>query len=166
MKMRVHLKYIHPKYYESMGKMIDSVAKEKKFLARSIGPTFEQIESFAKNCIDRNLPYYVALHKGIVVGNITIEVAKSKLESHVGNVGMCIQKKFRHKGIGLKLVTKAIIHAFQVNKLSRIQLSVYTDNIPAISLYHKAGFTVDGIMKKRLKLNREFKDVIYMSITK
>jgi RimJ/RimL family protein N-acetyltransferase len=48
--------------------------------------------------------------------------------------------------------------------LERIELGVFASNIPAIKLYEKAGFVVEGVKKKARKLDGVYDDMIQMAL--
>lgn len=66
-------------------------------------------------------------------------------DAHITNI--VVNKNYRHKGIGSKLLEKLIILAKEQNKTS-LTLEVNTKNINAQKLYLKFGFKNLGIRKK------------------
>ena len=56
------------------------------------------------------------------------------------------------------------IKAAKAFGLEKVELEVYTSNTPAIKLYEKFGFVCEGIKKKARKLDREYYDVMIMSL--
>ncbi len=65
-------------------------------------------------------------------------------ETEIFNVG--VAPKFRRKGLGKALIEK-FIEASREKETEVIFLEVRTSNIPAITLYEKAGFVFCGIRK-------------------
>jgi putative acetyltransferase len=63
---------------------------------------------------------------------------------HVGQIGMGVRDDWQGKGAGSALMLAMIDLADKWLNLSRIELEVYTDNEPAIHLYRKFGFVVEG----------------------
>ena len=57
---------------------------------------------------------------------------------------------------------KRIIDQAKTMKIRIIELEVITDNLRAISLYHKMGFTDIGIYKNYFFVNGLFKDAVIM----
>lgn len=66
-------------------------------------------------------------------------------DAHITNI--VVNKDYRHKGIGSKLLERLIILAKEQNKTS-LTLEVNTKNINAQKLYLKFGFKNLGIRKK------------------
>jgi RimJ/RimL family protein N-acetyltransferase len=48
--------------------------------------------------------------------------------------------------------------------LERIELEVFASNTPAITLYEKKGFVVEGVKKKARKLDGVYDDMIQMAL--
>ena len=48
--------------------------------------------------------------------------------------------------------------------LERIELEVFASNDPAIALYKKLGFAVEGLKRKALKRDGIYDDVIQMAV--
>ena len=48
--------------------------------------------------------------------------------------------------------------------MEKIELEVYTSNLPAIKLYEKRGFILEGIKKKVRKLDGEYFDLKIMAL--
>ncbi|MEK7786498.1 MAG: GNAT family N-acetyltransferase, partial [Chloroflexota bacterium] len=65
---------------------------------------------------------------------------------HVGQIGMAVRDDWQGKGAGTALMQAAIDLAEKWLNLSRLELEVYTDNEPAIRLYKKLGFSIEGTL--------------------
>jgi RimJ/RimL family protein N-acetyltransferase len=72
----------------------------------------------------------------------------------------------RGKGYGFQATKKLLHFGFNDQNLNRIYLSVYEDNLPAISLYTKCGFKKEGVLIEADFVNGQFKNVIIMAILK
>lgn len=68
----------------------------------------------------------------------------------------------RRRGIGSALVHHAIDWA-RKTEIHRIQLSVVADNGPAVALYLKHGFEIEGTLNKGFRLEGRFHDVLIMA---
>lgn len=85
--------------------------------------------------------------------------------SHVGYLGgLAIHPDFAGKGYGKKMMEAIIERGRQINLL-RIELTADVINEKAISLYEKAGFVKEGILKKYtwLKSENRFLDEVLMA---
>lgn len=65
---------------------------------------------------------------------------------HVGQIGMAVRDDWQGKGAGTALMQAAIDLADKWLNLSRLELEVYTDNEPAVRLYRKFGFVIEGTL--------------------
>jgi L-phenylalanine/L-methionine N-acetyltransferase len=85
--------------------------------------------------------------------------------SHTAYIGgLAIHPAFAGKGLGLKMMQE-IIDLGKENNLLRLELSVGSENFTAQSLYKKAGFVEEGVLRKYTHLVSEgkFLDEIMMS---
>jgi putative acetyltransferase len=85
----------------------------------------------------------VAVLDGRIVGTADLTRDKGRC-SHVGHIGMCVHDDFHRRGIGARLMAALVDTADNWLNLRRLQLAVYVDNAPAIALYKKFGFVVEG----------------------
>lgn len=73
-------------------------------------------------------------------------------------------EKSRGKGAGYFAVTNTLNHAFNDLNLNRIYLTVLENNIPAIQLYKKVGFSKEGVHRNSVFKNGNYFNMIQMSI--
>ena len=116
-----------------------SEEKEKKIL-----------DDFLKDDTDI---YLIALMDDEIVGSIGFQAGKRKRISHYGDFGMCVRKRFWKSGIGGILVDSLIRWAERQGTIHKINLSVRTDNLPAIQLYMKKGFLIEGRILDSLRVD-------------
>jgi putative acetyltransferase len=84
---------------------------------------------------------------------------KSPRRRHVGHIGLAVHDKWHAKGVGTALMQALIDVADNWLNLSRLELTVFTDNQPALKLYKKLGFVVEGTHRKYA-----FRDGIYADV--
>ncbi|MDR0644101.1 MAG: GNAT family N-acetyltransferase [Treponema sp.] len=84
---------------------------------------------------------------GTVVGIVGLHVSARARERHTAWIGMNVHASHQGKGIGKALMEAILDIADNWLKLKRVELGVFTDNEPAIALYKKMGFTVEGTKK-------------------
>jgi L-phenylalanine/L-methionine N-acetyltransferase len=85
----------------------------------------------------------VAVLDGSIVGAASVW-QNSGRRRHVGGVGMSVHDDFHRRGVGSALLAALIDAADNWLDLKRLELTVYVDNGPAIGLYRKFGFEVEG----------------------
>lgn len=61
-------------------------------------------------------------------------------QGNVGELGIAVEKKYWHLGIGTALVDEALYWADTASQLQAVGLIVQTRNVPAMKLYQKMGF--------------------------
>ena len=76
---------------------------------------------------------------------------------------MGVVSAFRGKGLGLRLIRAALQAAWAAD-ITRVELSVYADNAPAIALYEKVGFIREGIVRNAVRIDGRYRDAIAMAL--
>ncbi|MGY8677548.1 GNAT family N-acetyltransferase [Bradyrhizobium sp. UFLA05-153] len=76
--------------------------------------------------------------------------------------GMYVRPAARRFGVGRRLVDAVVAHAAQ--RVEQLQLSVVSDNEPALRLYASAGFIEYGREPKALKQDGRYFDEILMKL--
>ncbi len=100
----------------------------------------------------------VACVDGEVVGQIGLETFPNRpRRRHAGAIGMMVRDDWQGKGVGTALMQAAVDLADKWLNLYRLELDVYTDNEPAIKLYKKFGFQVEGT-----RIGEAFRDGKYV----
>ena len=89
----------------------------------------------------------VAEIDGRVVGQLGLHLQATPRRRHVASFGMAVHDDFQGRGVGSALMVAMIDLADNWLNLRRIELAVYADNAPAIHLYEKFGFTIEGTQR-------------------
>ena len=142
---------------------LDSVAKERKFIAQLKAPPVERVANFVKEALRRKDVRIVAVDASRVIGWCDITPHQWEGLDHVGELGMGVLKDYRQKGIGGYLLDSALDAARETG-LEKVELDVFASNTAAIEMYKKAGFTLEGRKLKARKLDGKFDDIIQMGI--
>ncbi len=86
----------------------------------------------------------VAEVDGRVVGNLGLHGTAQVRRRHVGSVGMAVHDQFHRQGVGSALLRAGLDLADNWLQYTRLELEVYTNNVAAIALYKKFGFSIEG----------------------
>lgn len=155
---------ITEKYIESFHKCLESVARERKYLANVKAPSLESTRESVLSNILKNIPQYVAVDGDIVVGWCEILPNKGEGFTHSGKLDtMGLSRAYRGRGYGKKLMETTIMAAKEYG-IERVELLVYRSNVPAIRFYERTGFVQEGIKKNARKLDGKYDDVILMAL--
>jgi L-phenylalanine/L-methionine N-acetyltransferase len=96
--------------------------------------------------------FVAADEHGAVVGELSVKaISTRRAVAHVATIGMSVSATHRRRGVGEALLREAIAWADD-NDFLRLELYVYARNAPAIALYEKLGFAIEG---KRIAFIRE-----------
>jgi L-phenylalanine/L-methionine N-acetyltransferase len=88
----------------------------------------------------------VAVLDGRIVGCADVIQYKGR-RRHAAGIGLCLHDDFHGRLIGTALMAALIELADDWLDLKRLELTVQTDNAPAIRLYTKFGFEVEGTLR-------------------
>jgi putative acetyltransferase len=106
----------------------------------------------------------VACARHEIVGSVGLAVSdRSPRRWHVGEIGMAVHDQWQGRGIGTRLLGAAIELADRWLNLRRLELSVYVDNAPAVRLYKKHGFEVEGLLRNHSFRDGSFVDAYAMA---
>ena len=82
---------------------------------------------------------------------------------HAGQIGMAVRDDWHGKGAGTALMGAAVDLADKWLNLTRLELDVYTDNEPAIRLYQKFEFVIEGTLVNYAYRDGQFVDTYTMA---
>lgn len=148
-------------HIDGFHRCLDSVARERRFLAFLQAPPLKATRSFVLSNIAQDAPQFVALRGADIVGWCDISPRTREGFTHCGGLGMGVRKDYRRLGIGTRLLDQTLLRAKELG-LERVELEVLSSNTPAIRLYEKAGFVVEGVKRKGRKLDGEYDDLVQM----
>lgn len=109
---------------------------------------FQRVDETRK-WVDNPAPGSIALvatSDGRIVGNGGINPFQGR-RSHAASIGMGVHDDFIGHGVGSALLGEMLKAADNWLNIRRIELTVYTDNAPAMALYRKFGFEVEGQLR-------------------
>ena len=73
------------------------------------------------------------------------------------------EKEYWRKGIGTQAIKFILDYGFNKLKLHKIWLDVHADNLPAIKLCQKFGFTEEGRFKDQIRHGSKYTDELRMA---
>ncbi|MBN1565512.1 MAG: GNAT family N-acetyltransferase, partial [Anaerolineae bacterium] len=83
--------------------------------------------------------------------------------AHVADLGMMVHADYQGRGVGSALMVAALDLAENWLNISRIELTVYTDNAVAIALYEKFGFEIEGTLRDYAFRGGKYSDTYLMA---
>lgn len=92
-----------------------------------------------------------------VVGQLTLHENTRARRKHTGSLGMAVRDDWQGQGVGTALMEACIDLADNWLNLHRLELEVFVDNEPAIHLYQKFGFVIEGRL-----VDYGFRDGVYV----
>jgi L-phenylalanine/L-methionine N-acetyltransferase len=98
-----------------------------------------------------------------VVGHLGLETFTRPRRRHAGEIGMAVRDDWQGKGVGTALMEAALDLADNWLNLTRVELSVYTDNTAGVALYKKFGFEVEGTHRRYAFRNGQYVDAYSMA---
>nr|WP_245432472.1 GNAT family protein [Mesorhizobium loti] len=150
-------------YIEGFHRALDTVARERRYLAFLEAPPLPATRDFVRSMIERRNPQFVAVAKDEVVGWCDISRHERPIHAHRGTLGMGIIPAYRGRGLGQQLI-ETTIEAARRQGLARIELSAHADNARAIALYRKVGFVQEGVERDAICIDGRYCDTISMAI--
>jgi phosphinothricin acetyltransferase len=103
----------------------------------------------------------VAHVDGIYAGHLSLQPEEWQASQHVAKLGIIVRKESRGIGVGKSLMLSG--HSIASKKAyTKIVLSTFEDNIPAIKLYESLGYRIVGFRKKHFNMPKGFIDEVLM----
>ncbi len=158
---KILIAYASDSFTQSFYDALSAVAQERIYIEMIEAPAFEKFQSFQKKLISNNWPVFYAIDGKRVVGWADITPATNPRLAHRGFLGMGLIESYRGQGLGTQLLEAVLNHAHKIG-LEKVELSVYSENEPAIKLYEKMGFAREGLIKHYRKLDGRYFDCLSM----
>lgn len=158
----VTIRRAEPDDYEA----IRQIYSGPKVIAGTLQLPFPSQEMHRKRLAEQPDGFYSLLacvdHE--VVGHLGLSAhQRHPRRRHAGDLGMAVRDDWQGKGVGGALLQAAVDLADRWLNLSRLELQVYTDNAPAVALYQKFGFEIEGTLRKMAFRDGEYVDAYAMA---
>jgi ribosomal protein S18 acetylase RimI-like enzyme len=141
---------------------LDSVAKERRYLAMLEAPSFVRTRRFVLDSLKAGAVHVVAVADGTVVGWCDLRPKTASALQHSAVLGMGIVAACRGQGIGTRLLAATLERA-QARGLRRAELIVRADNAAAIRLYRRFGFLDEGVLRQYMRVDGVDHDALLMA---
>jgi RimJ/RimL family protein N-acetyltransferase len=109
-----------------------------------------------------NQMIFVADDGGQLIGFLWAAGGLYRHNHHKVHLIVGVRDAYQRQGLGTRLLTACEDWAC-ANRLQRLELSVMTHNFPALALYHKRGFEIEGTARYALCIAGQYIDLYYMS---
>jgi RimJ/RimL family protein N-acetyltransferase len=145
---------------------VNTISVESEYLTFGQGEfvmTVEQEIQFLEHCAKQaNAIYLIAEIDSKIIGTATFAGGSRPRLKHVGEFGVSVLRAYWGNGIGTALVQNILDWSKQTGIIRKVDLKVRADNMSAIHVYKKLGFTTEGIQSRSLCIDGIFYDSILM----
>lgn len=144
---------------------LDSVAREKRYLAQIEALPLGRIEEFVRESVEADSVQFVAADGDRVVGWADIFPHWAAALAHCGTLGMGVHADYRGKGIGARLLSACLDKAVSKG-ITRVELQARADNSRAIRLYERAGFVAEARLRNAMRFDGVYYETVQMSLVR
>jgi RimJ/RimL family protein N-acetyltransferase len=144
---------------------LDSVAREKRYLAQVEALPLEQIEEFVRESVVSDAVQFVAVEGHRIVGWADIFPHWAPVLAHCGTLGMGVHAEYRGRGIGFGLLG-ACLEKAPSKGITRVELRTRADNVRAIQLYERMGFVHEGRLRNAMRFDGIYYEALQMSLVR
>jgi putative acetyltransferase len=130
--VEITVRHAEPEDYEAMHRIMCG----PRVAAGTLQLPLQPAEAWRKRLAEppEGLFLLVACVEGEVVGNLGLETSPNRPRiRHAGSIGMAVRDDWQGRGVGTALMEAALDLADNWLNLSRLELTVYTDNAAGMS---------------------------------
>lgn len=153
---------IERRHVAGFREVLDAVARERRYLAFLEAPPPARIRRFVLEGLRAGISHHVAVDDERVVGWCDVVPKSHETLRHSGTLGMGVAASHRGIGVGTALL-RATLEGAVARGLTRIELVVRTDNVPAIELYRRHGFELEGRLRRYVIVDGAAYDALQMA---
>ena len=106
----------------------------------------------------------LAMAGGEIAGIATISSSHKIKSRHNGELGIVVAGKYQGRGIGTELIRRLVDWARGNGVTTKLSLRTRADNVAAVQLYLRLGFTFEGCLKGDTLLNGQYYDTYWMGM--
>lgn len=127
-------------------------------------PSLEKTEDWIERSLSsKEVKAFAVLVGREHVGNVVLDQIDSQLRTARFSIYIG-EAKARGKGIGQSATYLTLQKGFQKFGLNKIWLIVHVRNHPALKVYHKLGFAIEGVLRQEFLLEGKRVDALRMSL--
>jgi putative acetyltransferase len=160
--MDVVIRRAEPNDYEAVHKIFTC----PKVIWGTLQLPFPSLETWRKRLAESEEGKFslVAVVGDEIVGHLGLRTEPGRpRRKHTGGIGMAVHDDFQGQGVGTALMQAAIDLADNWLNLQRLELTVFVDNEPAVRLYKRCGFEIEGTLRRHSFRAGDYVDVYYMA---
>ena len=139
-------------------KAVHLVYSSPRAMAETLGVPYSSEEAWREELArerDENIAIVACVH-GEIVGHLALSIYMNPRTRHSGHFGIAVRDDWQGRGVGFALMEACLDLADNWLNLTRLDLRVYMDNAPAIALYKKFGFEIEGTHRRFAYRNGEY----------
>ncbi|HEX9943888.1 MAG TPA: GNAT family N-acetyltransferase [Thermoanaerobaculia bacterium] len=160
--MAITIRHTEPGDYEALRRILAS----PKAVWGTLQLPFPSAEMWRKRLAEppEGLFSLAACVEDEVVGHLWLHTFPNRpRRRHAGQLGMAVRDDWQGKGVGTALMEAVVDLADKWLNLTRLELEVYIDNEPAIRLYEKFDFTIEGTLAQFAFRDGQYVDAYVMA---
>ena len=152
----------------AMREYINTLSNEETFIAMqrdqfSLDEEKKAVEGLVRSVIKNKAVFLLFFINEKLNGVVDVQISSKGAIKHRGSLGITLAQDARGKGFGNLLMSTVIAEARKnIQGLKLIQLSLFSGNDVALTMYKKYGFVEYGRLPKGLKRKEELHDEILM----
>jgi ribosomal protein S18 acetylase RimI-like enzyme len=145
----IEIKKLPPERWQDYRKLrLEALQKDPIAFGSSYEEEFSRTEEFWRNRIGNML---FAVETDRPVGMVRYAFETRTKNKHVAGIyAMYVNKEFRNRGIGKRLMDDVISLIAENNDIRKIRLSVTPEQVYAVKLYEHSGFKSAGLFTDEL----------------
>lgn len=160
--MSIRLEALCEGHFERLHLLFDSVCRERRFLAFTQAGPREQTFAYYRSIVSGGHIHFVALQGSALIGWCDVLPLIGQMRAHSSVLGMAVAADHRGQGVGRQLIEGALTKADE-RGLTRVELTVHSENVCAQALYKSVGFEYEGTQRRGWHLEGRYFDVHYMA---
>jgi len=160
--MTITIRHIEPGDYEA----VQLIYTYPKVIWGTLQLPYPSVELWRKRLAEPPEGHFslvACTESGEIVGQLGLHPISRPRRRHVASLGMAVRDDWHGQGVGSALMQAVVDLADNWLNLTRLELSVFVDNAPALRLYEKFDFTIEGTLVQYAFREGRYVDVYTMA---